>query len=456
MLKKPFFMKKVAVTMVFVLSMLGGGIFAQNINFEHISFEEALVKAREQNKLIFIDFYTVWCGPCKLMSNNIFTDSNVADLFNKEFINLKIDAEKEGGVQVAKKYGVSAYPTLAFINAKGELMYKNVGALDVPKTIKMGQDALATTGNGQSLVSLKEQFASKQNDEKFLKLYFNKMIESGESAIEGIEAWLKVQKEIKEKDVAMMEFLINNNKYLIVDGKAAEILDANYDEYLSYATDNETRSLQGLRAYMVNNTKKAALEQKDPVLMRAFITNWKKLPEGRLKSGNLADFELEYLLLNKDYAAFKKNAKIYFDSIMTAKTLDQIRAEDKITYDDYVKKVGPKATLVGDGVKANLKDGKIAHYQMNAIVKFGNAYLRIAENKSDYKQLMIWIDYGMKLVPTNYTMDSFKANVFFKQGKIKEAIAFKTAALEKLSPNDNVRGGVVRDLEEMKKKLKVN
>lgn len=440
--------------MVFVLSMLGGSMFAQDINFEHISFEEALVKAKEQNKLIFIDFYTVWCGPCKLMSNNIFTAPSVADLFNKEFVNLKIDAEKEGGVQLAKKYGVSAYPTLIFIDANGALMYKNVGALDVPKTIKMGQDALATTGNGQSLTSLKEQFASKQNDEKFLKLYFNKMIESGESPTQGIEAWLKIQKEIKEKDVAMMEFLIANNKYLIVDGKAAEILDANLDEYLKYATDKEANSLKGLRAYMVNNTKKAAIEQHDPALMRAFITNWKKLPEGRYKAGNLADFELDYLLLNKDYVTFKKNAKTYLDSIMVSKTLDQIRAEDKITYEDYVKKVGPKSTLVGDVVKANLKDGKIAYTQINAIVKFGTAYLRLAENKSDYKQLMIWIDYGMKLVPTNYMMDSFKANVLFKQGKIDEAIASKTAALEKLGPNDNVRGGVVRDLEEMKSKIK--
>lgn len=65
------------------------------ISFEHSSWEDILKKAKEENKLIFIDAYTTWCGPCKMMARNVFTDAEVGTFFNQNFINVKLDMEKE-------------------------------------------------------------------------------------------------------------------------------------------------------------------------------------------------------------------------------------------------------------------------------------------------------------------------------------------------------------------------
>lgn len=98
-------------------------------DFRHISFDEALTAAKQENKLIFIDFYTTWCGPCKMMSNKVFPQKNVGDFMNAKFIPLKMDAEKEG-LELAKKYAVKAYPTYIILNAQGKEEARFTGAME--------------------------------------------------------------------------------------------------------------------------------------------------------------------------------------------------------------------------------------------------------------------------------------------------------------------------------------
>ena len=68
---------------------------AQGIVFSNVSFEEALEKAQQEGKQIFVDVYTSWCGPCKMMAKNVFTQQEVGEYYNEHFVCLKLDAEKE-------------------------------------------------------------------------------------------------------------------------------------------------------------------------------------------------------------------------------------------------------------------------------------------------------------------------------------------------------------------------
>ena len=92
---------------------------AQGINFEHGTWDEILAKAGKEGKIVFMDAYTTWCGPCKMMSKSTFTDARVAEFYNKNFICAKIDMEKGEGPALSERYGVQAYPTLLFVNASG-------------------------------------------------------------------------------------------------------------------------------------------------------------------------------------------------------------------------------------------------------------------------------------------------------------------------------------------------
>lgn len=112
-----------------------------NIKFFEGTFEEALVTANEENKLLFMDAYTTWCGPCRWMTNNTFTDAAVADFYNKNFINVKMDMERGEGPGLARKYQVMAYPTLLFIGSDGAIVHKKLGALPAEAFLELGQKA---------------------------------------------------------------------------------------------------------------------------------------------------------------------------------------------------------------------------------------------------------------------------------------------------------------------------
>jgi thiol:disulfide interchange protein len=66
--------------------------FAQ-IKFESGTWSQIKAKAKAENKLIFLDAYTTWCGPCKWMARNVFTNDTVAQFYNATFVNAKIDME---------------------------------------------------------------------------------------------------------------------------------------------------------------------------------------------------------------------------------------------------------------------------------------------------------------------------------------------------------------------------
>ena len=112
----------------------------QGIEFVGMDFNSALAEAKKTNKLIFIDAYTSWCGPCKKMAATAFMDQNVSNVFNSKFINLKVEMEKSvDGPEIAKRYGVKAYPTLLFINGDGKLVKSVVGYQTPEQLLAVGK-----------------------------------------------------------------------------------------------------------------------------------------------------------------------------------------------------------------------------------------------------------------------------------------------------------------------------
>lgn len=118
-------MKKLFSLFILFISL---SVFSQeSINFEKGTFKEILAKAKKEKKLVFMDAFAVWCGPCKLMEKNIFPLPSVSEYYNANFINARFDMEKGEGREIAMKYGVRSYPTFLFLNGDGEVVMKNYG-----------------------------------------------------------------------------------------------------------------------------------------------------------------------------------------------------------------------------------------------------------------------------------------------------------------------------------------
>ncbi len=112
------------------------------IEFFEGSWQEILEKAKEEDKLIFLDAYASWCGPCKAMQKKVFPGEKVGEYFNTHFINVKIDMEKGEGPALSVKYRVTAYPSLYFIDHTGKVVTSALGYHNVNKLLRLGADAL--------------------------------------------------------------------------------------------------------------------------------------------------------------------------------------------------------------------------------------------------------------------------------------------------------------------------
>ncbi|WP_419869240.1 thioredoxin family protein [Chryseobacterium sp. CT-SW4] len=141
-------MKNIVVTLALAALVILGYSFkssseispgTQEISFYKGSLKEAMVRARKEKKIIFLDIYAVWCGPCKLLKNTSFKDKNVSDYFNKNFVNLEIDGEKGEGKELVKKYGLKGYPSLLFIDSQGNIINKSLGYYDGKELLKIAK-----------------------------------------------------------------------------------------------------------------------------------------------------------------------------------------------------------------------------------------------------------------------------------------------------------------------------
>lgn len=168
-------MNRIILGLVFLLSC-SGAVEAQEQNSEGMrffegTFEEALQLAKKENKLIFMDCYGPWCGPCAQMVRLIFPLKEVGDFYNEHFINMKRDMEKGEGKTLCKRYNVVSYPTWLFINDKGYVVLSSSGFKKVEEFLAMGKEAL-----NSSRVGDEERFLGGEREETFVKKYLNDLL----------------------------------------------------------------------------------------------------------------------------------------------------------------------------------------------------------------------------------------------------------------------------------------
>lgn len=116
----------------------------KGIRFIEEDWDKALEQARLQNKMIFLDAYASWCGPCKLMKRSTFSDKEVGEYFNEHFVNVAIDMEKGIGPSLSKKFGLEAYPTLFILDQNGNVIGQSVGFLRAGQLINFAKEHTKT------------------------------------------------------------------------------------------------------------------------------------------------------------------------------------------------------------------------------------------------------------------------------------------------------------------------
>lgn len=103
---------------------------------------EAVAKAKNENKPIFLDIYAIWCGPCKLLKKQTFVDKEVVKFYNTNFVNVSLDGESSDGAVLAQKYQIPGYPTLIILDNKENPLYATAGFMHPKDFLKFGKEGL--------------------------------------------------------------------------------------------------------------------------------------------------------------------------------------------------------------------------------------------------------------------------------------------------------------------------
>lgn len=124
--------------------------------FRDLTFEQAAARAAEQDKAVMIDFFTTWCGPCKRLDAETWTDPSVRSWLEDRTIPLKLDAEIE--TQLADRYAVRGYPTVIFIDADGEEIERLIGFLP-PQDFLEQAGLILDAGSTDELIARRKEIA---------------------------------------------------------------------------------------------------------------------------------------------------------------------------------------------------------------------------------------------------------------------------------------------------------
>ncbi len=202
--------------------------FAQNrsIKFIDNSIDKAIEKAQKTDKLIFVDAYTSWCGPCKWMAANMFTNDTVADFYNENFINLKLNMEKGDGKEFAKTHSIRFYPTLLFMNKKGELVHKKVGIMRAPSSyVDLGKNS---NNQKENLLGMNQRFTGGEKSQEFMEKYLNVLKSACESTDEVLNVYYAGLSEDQFLNPEIFDIVTSYDKS--VDSKAMTFILVHRDE----------------------------------------------------------------------------------------------------------------------------------------------------------------------------------------------------------------------------------
>lgn len=228
-----------------ILSLLMGATAmtaSAQTDFRHISFDEALKAAQKEQKMLFVDFYTDWCGPCKKMASEVFPQKNVGDYMNKNFVSLKLNAETEGA-ELAKKYGVAAYPTFIILDADGKQVAKVTGYRQGDEFIAK---VMASVDPEQSPEQVKKRFEEGVRTPKVVNSYVMSLMEKRRQD-EGLKIIDEYFKSLSDADrlLADNEFIFT--RYTVnLDSDRARFMIANRDKFAKSSRKNIRQRIHDL------------------------------------------------------------------------------------------------------------------------------------------------------------------------------------------------------------------
>lgn len=270
------------------------------IQFDRSVWADVLKSAKANNKLIFLDAYTTWCGPCKMMTKNVFPDKAVGEYFNANFVSVKMDMEKGEGIELAKNYNIKAYPTLLFVDGDGNLVHRYTGYLPIDEFIALGKTA---NDPSKRLSTLDEKYKNGDRSPEFLFHYaYNKMESFDGSHIPVAEAYLDTQKDWATDENLQFIFDMMSD----TESKMFDYFISNREKFeKKFDTQKIFERVDGLvMSKIQKNDAPVSLDEVDALFKKVYPEEAKRMS---------LSFRMSYFLQQDNIDEYTKAAIKYFD-----------------------------------------------------------------------------------------------------------------------------------------------
>jgi thiol-disulfide isomerase/thioredoxin len=291
-----------------------------------------------EDKLVFVDVATTWCGPCKQMAANVFPDKEVGELFNKNFINFKIDAEKGDGIKIAQDYGVREYPTYLFVDGAGVLVYRSVGYFEPIPFMGEANVAISESKDAKPYANWEDQYIAGNREKDFLLGYLNKRGKLKIPSADIVEEVFPMLNQSDLNDKELMSVFLNYDTNTRVYPKGL---------LYNYVIDNQEKidSLMGISSLyvlrtgifnyfyndIISNRKEALLPVMDNAITELFGLLGMENPELTRKS-----LRMTYYGGVKDVPNLIRSAREYANNGLLKLDFEAVKRADKADFDAFI------------------------------------------------------------------------------------------------------------------------
>lgn len=325
--------------------------YRDSIHFLPITFDEAMIKAKADKKPIFLHAYASWCHYCTEMSEKVYTDINVANFYNKNFINIKMDMEKEGK-NLNKKLKVANFPAHVFFDYPATtMMHRESGKKDALEMIMLGEAALDTT---RQLRTFEKKYFAKTATTSEIYTYFKMLDRAGIDNQASINSYIDG---LSDADLLLQEnWRIMYDLFRDVEMQAFNRVILNRDAFMQkYTEDSIDNKILGL----YNGALMSRVQKLDTLGYNNMIS---KLEKSKL---NIANKIIDYAHLNRykmksDWRGYQVAAVPFIDKYCK----NDYRRLNEVAYNFYERVIdremllkaeswAKEAVRMGDNVRHN-------------------------------------------------------------------------------------------------------
>lgn len=433
-------MKKILFT-ILVCALAASSAFAQ-INFETTDWASVKAKALKENKPIFIDTYTSWCGPCKMMLKNIFPLPEVGKFFNNSFICYKVDAEKGEGIDIAKAYTVTGYPTYLFIDGNGKLLYRSSGSMPADKFIAEGKVALEQF-SGKDISVWDKEYPKNKNNKEFLRGYIEKRNNLKIDNADLLDAYINLCKKNPDElfSIDFLPLIYGPSVKINAGGACSDFMLANAEkiadtfQQAGKGIGGKNKFLKNCYSLIIDYSVEKAIKIKDENLFQKALEVNQKIAELSADADKLS----EYKYKTKYYAGTAQPEKLveiaesYYAGLLAK--VPQTLADDATNYEKTLVKLSAGEPLYKD--KSTNDIATLLTYAKNKTIS-NLSY----EIRNLAKALLIiknekWNTRALEMAFTAYTLfDNFSnteviAEIYYQIGNNNDAKFWIDLTLEK-------------------------